>query len=273
MKDEVSSHYSGGGRLAKRIAEGVRQNGRDPTTLEAADLEAVDEFHFRGRAATLELLAEMKLTSASKVLDIGSGLGGVTRTIADTIGCKVTGIDLTEEFRAAAAEMSDWVGLGGKTEFCLGDATNLPFEDDSFDAAITVHVAMNIPNKTDMYREARRILKPGGIFAVYDILKGDGGDMYYPAPWASEPSISYLVTPDEMRSKLRDAGFEILQSTDSTAASLQWLEDRTSQSGQPGLLPVTVKLLFGEEFPAMVQNQLRGLRERRMMTVSLICKA
>ena len=106
--------------------------------------------------------------------------------------------------------MSDWVGLGKHVSFKQGDATNLPFDDKIFDAAMTIHVAMNIAAKNKMYMEARRVVKPGGIFAVYDVLQGEGGDVLYPVPWAREPSISHLATPDEMKSLLVGAGYKLL---------------------------------------------------------------
>lgn len=117
MHDAVSSHYSGGGGLADRIANDLLKAGTEPTKLNAIDFEPIDEFHFRGRQATLELLALMNLQPNSKVLDIGSGLGGVTRTIAEETDCHVTGVDLTQEFCDAATAISGWVGLGDKTGF------------------------------------------------------------------------------------------------------------------------------------------------------------
>ncbi|MCB4455132.1 class I SAM-dependent methyltransferase [Leisingera sp. McT4-56] len=273
MTGDIPEHYSGGGNLADRIARDLRARGLEPSDLTPAEFEPLDEFHFRGRAATLELAAQMRLTPQSNVLDIGSGLGGVARTIADTAGCHVTGIDLTAELCAAAAEISRWLGLADKTEFQQGDATSLPFSDDAFDAAITVHVAMNIPAKHRMYSEARRVLRPGALFAVYDILQGEGGEMIFPAPWAAEPSISHLATPQEMETLLREAGFKLLDSIDSTAESLRWLEERTAGTGPPPPVPITTRLLFGEGYKQMVQNQLRALRERRMLTWSFLCEA
>ncbi len=97
----------------------------------------------------------MNLNARSHVLDIGSGLGGPARTLAETYGCRVTGIDLTQAFCDAATAMSNWVGLGSRVSFKQGDATNLPFENQTFDAAMTIHVAMNIAAKDKMYLEAR----------------------------------------------------------------------------------------------------------------------
>jgi ubiquinone/menaquinone biosynthesis C-methylase UbiE len=187
--------------------------------LTTADLATIDEFHIRGRKATLELAAQMKLTAGSHVLDIGSGLGGPARTVAESYGCRMTGIDLTQAFCDAATAMSDWVGLGKHVSCKQGDATNLPFDDKIFDAAMTIHVAMNIAAKDKMYAEARRVVKPDGIFAVYDVLQGEGGDVLYPVPWAREPSISHLATPDEMMSLLVGAGFKLLDVQDSTEES------------------------------------------------------
>jgi ubiquinone/menaquinone biosynthesis C-methylase UbiE len=169
--------------------------------------------------------------------------------------------------------MSKWVKLVERTEFQQADATNLPFKDKQFDAAMTIHVAMNIAAKDKMYEQARRILKPGGIFAVYDILQGEGGEALFPAPWARDPSISHLATPDETEKLLSDAGFRILDVHDSTDESLGWLETRTTGMAQSGLSSVTTQILFGDDFPEMISNQTHSLRERRIRTVSYICEA
>jgi ubiquinone/menaquinone biosynthesis C-methylase UbiE len=98
--------------------------------------------------------------------------------MAETYGCRVTGIDLTQAFCDAATAMSDWVGLGSRVSFKQGDATNLPFENQIFDAAMTIHVAMNIAAKDKVYLEARRVLKPSGVFAVYECCKAKVAKSY-----------------------------------------------------------------------------------------------
>jgi len=273
MIEEVPAHYGSGGDLAGKIAEGLRSAGKDLDELKAVDLSAVDEFHFRGRKATLQLAEKMKLSEDASVLDIGSGLGGPARTLAENYGCSVIGLDLTHAFCEVAGILSDWVNLAEWTEFQQGDATNLPFAEDEFDAAMSIHVAMNISAKDKMYQQARRIVKPGGIFAVYDILQGEGGEVLFPVPWARDPSISHLATPDEMKMLLSDAGFNILDVHDSTHESLNWLEARTAGTIQSGPSPVTIQILFGEDFPEMIRNQTHNLRERKIRTVSYICEA
>lgn len=272
MTAQVEAHYGTGGDLAARIAESLKAAGKDIAALKPEDLAAVDEFHVRGRKATLELAERMALAPGARVLDIGSGLGGPARTVAAATGAHVTGIDLTESFCAAAAEMSRWVGLGERVAFRQGDATALPFEDASFDAAMTIHVAMNIAAKDAVYAEARRVLKPGGIFAVYDILQGEGGPVLFPVPWAREPSISHLATPGEMRALLGGAGFALLEESDSSAESLAWFQAMAARL-QQAAPPVTFQVFLGADFPAMARNQVRNLAEDRIRTVTYFCRA
>src|SRR5215475_9677230 len=238
MVDKVASHYTGSGDLASQIAESLRSAGKDISRLTAADLAVVDEFHIRDRKATLELAQSLNLSATTLVLDIGSGLGGPARTPAETYSCRVTGIDLTEAFCDAATAMSDWVGLSNHVSFRQGDATKLPFADKQFDAAMTIHVAMNIAAKDKMYAEARRVLRPGGIFAVYDALQGEGGEVLYPVPWAREPSISHLATSDQMSSLLIGAGFKVLDVQDSTDESQSYFESLMAQISKAGALPI-----------------------------------
>src|SRR5215472_17091347 len=123
MADQVASHYSENLELSDVIAQNLQSVGKDQNKLTTADLAIVDEFHIRGRKATLELAAQMNLNTDSHVVDIGSGLGGPARTVAETYGCQVTGIDLTQAFCNAATAMSEWVGLGKRVPFKQGDAT------------------------------------------------------------------------------------------------------------------------------------------------------
>jgi len=192
VTDPVTAHYGDDAGLAERVAERLRAAGKELDSLTTRDLAAVDEFHTRGRAATLELSARMGLGPGTRVLDIGSGLGGPARAVAETYDCDVTGLDLNAGFCRAAAEFTAWVGLQDKVAFRCGDATQLPFDTGTFDAAMTLHAAMNIPAKDAVYAEARRVLKPGGVFAIYDVLQGEGGPALFPVPWARQPSASHL---------------------------------------------------------------------------------
>lgn len=273
MNPSVEDHYSGSSDLVAQIREGLSAAGIGAEPPATADLATVDEFHIRGRQATLELAQRMELTQDSHVLDIGSGLGGPARTLAETYGCRVTGVDLTRSFCDAAAEISDWVGLSQKVRFVHADATDSFFDRNTFDAAMTIHVAMNIPAKNALYDSAKQALKAGGIFAVYDVLQGEGGDVVYPVPWARDPSISHLATPVTMRELLAGAGFNVLEEIDSTEESLVWFQDMTASVAKSGPPPVSFQLFLGSDFPQMACNQVQNLAEKRIRTVAYICRA
>lgn len=269
--NDVSRFYAGPGGLVGAIRSTLEAAGLDPAALRPGDLAPIDEFHIRGRAATLEIAGELGLTRDSAVLDLGSGLGGPARTLAEVTGCTVTGIDLTPEFCQAATALSEWTGLSDRTRFEPGDATATGLPEASVDAALTVHVAMNIADKPSLYAEAFRVLRPGGRFVVYDVLQGEGGEVHYPVPWANDPSTSFLATPDDMRALLPAAGFDVVSEVDSSDDSLSWFRQMRARIEREGPPPVTFAVFLGESFGQMAANQVANLAERRIRTVMFTC--
>ena len=134
-------------------------------------------------------------------------------------------------------------------------------------------MAMNIPAKDALYAGAKRMLKAGRIFAVYDVLKGEGGSVLFPVPWARDSAISCLATPEEMRQLLVEAGFDVLDEIDSTEESFAWYQDLTARMAKSGPPPVTFQSFLGADFPQMARNQVQNLADRRIRTVTYICRA
>jgi SAM-dependent methyltransferase len=267
----VQAHYTRSG-LGELILAALDQAGKDLNRLTPEDLAPIDEFHIRGRAATLELARAAKVDAKSRVLDVGSGVGGTSRCLAREFGCRVTGIDLTDEYCTAAALLSERTGLAERVDFRQGDATNLPFADASFDIVWTEHVAMNIPDKPRLYREMHRVLKPGGTLAIYDVLAGPAGPVHFPVPWARTPDASFLATPSEMRGLLEGAGFTIESWSDTTEAARAWFVALAEKIRREGVAPLGFHVLLGSEFPAMAQNQRRNLEEGRIVLAQIVAR-
>jgi len=216
----VASHY-GDDNLRSQIFGAISQSGLDLQNLRPTDLSLVDEFHMGGRAATTDIVNRARLAKNDRVLDIGSGLGGLVRYLASEVRCRVTGIDLTPEYVEIAKELTELTGLSDKADFETGSALSLPFDDDTFDAALTFHAGMNIADRETKYQEAARVLRPGGKFVIYDVLKGSTPGMQFPTPWAETKETSHLVSAERLRQLLSSAGFQILDEEDRTPLVLQ----------------------------------------------------
>lgn len=271
VNEAVQTHY---GRLdvGSLILEALEKAGKDLEQLTPEDLAPVDEFHIRGRTATLELARAAGLDANKHVLDVGSGIGGTSRCLAREFGCRVTGIDLTDEYCRAAEMLSNKVGLADKVDYRQGDATKLPFDDGVFDVVWTEHVAMNIPDKTRLYEEMHRVLKPGGTLAIYDVLAGPSGSVLFPVPWARTPDTSFLVQPNELRRLLEGAGFSIAEWTDTTEAGLAWFISLAEKIRKEGFPLVGFHLLLGPDFREMAQNQGKNLQEGRIVLGQIVAR-
>lgn len=271
LPERVQAHYSRPD-LETRIFDALRAAGKDPDRLRPEDLSPVDEFHLRGRAATLELARAAGITATSRVLDVGSGIGGPARCLAQALGCQVVGIDLTAEYCRLATLLTERTALAAQVRFEQADALNLPFADGAFDVVYTEHMAMNVADKPALYRELQRVLAPGGRLALYDVLAGPSGPVLYPAPWAAEPDNSFLVTPDELRALLGEAGFSIADWTDSTEAARRWYAELADSNRRNGPPVLGLHVLFGAEFKGMAQNQRRNVEEGRIAVVQVVAR-
>ncbi|NJD26085.1 MAG: methyltransferase domain-containing protein [Betaproteobacteria bacterium] len=263
VNEAIQTHY-GRSDLAGVILAALEAAGVNVDRLSHEELAPIDAFHIRGRAATLELARAAGLRSTDRVLDIGSGIGGTSRCLAKEFGCRVTGIDLTDEYCRVASLLTAKVGLDELIDYRQGDATNLPFADNEFDVVWTEHVAMNIPDKRRLYSEMYRVLKPGGTLAIYDVLAGPSGPVMFPVPWARTPETSFLVSPDELRDLLHDAGFTVSNWNDTTAEAREWFVNLAERIRREGFPALGFHLLMGQDFREMAQNQGRNLAEGRI---------
>ncbi|MBU6951246.1 methyltransferase domain-containing protein [Hahella sp. HN01] len=271
VNEAIESHYARQdvGSLILAALEGA---GKDLHRLTLEDLAPMDAFHLRGRAATRELAEIVSLDASRRVLDVGCGIGGTSRYLAREYGCRVTGIDLTEEYCRAAAMLSARVGLEALTEFRQGDAAHLPFEDESFDIVWTEHAAMNIPDKSRLYHEIHRVLRPGGSLAIHDVLAGPTSPVLYPTPWARTSDTSFLIGPGTLRNLLESADFTISVWVDVTEAARSWFAAQLEKIRKNGLPSLGVHVLMGEGFRAMAENQGRNLQEGRIALAQVVAR-
>jgi hypothetical protein len=131
---------------------------------------------------------------------------------------------------------------------------------------------MNIPDKSGLYRELWRVLKPGGKLALYDVLAGTGGDVHFPVPWARESSISFLLTSQQLLDTLTDTGFEILIWRDVTESGRSWFRHMRYKISKEGLPKFGLQLLLGQDFRLMAHNQVLNLDEDRIALIEVVAR-
>ena len=149
----------------------------------------------------------------------------------------------------------------------------MPFADASFDVVWSQHAMMNIEEKERVGREVARVLQPGGRYAVYEIYAGPNEPPHYPAPWADEESISFLVTPEQTRRTLEAAGFQEVLWRDVTIPSRDWFRERAREmANRPpdAPPPLGLNLIMGPSAPTKLANVLRSLEEDRIRVVEAV---
>ncbi len=216
--DAVEDHYSGRG-LAERIFAALAEKGHDPASLTPDILAPYDEFHVGGMAATHRFAGRLALDPQTHLLDVGCGAGGPARAVAAMIGCKVTGIDLTADFITAGAELTARCGLGDLVTLQRGSALEMPFEDAGFPRAMMLHVGMNIADKKGLLAEVARVLAPGGLFGIYDMMQVADGAVSFPMPWARSADVSAVARPDDYIEAGEAAGMKLVVKHDETEAA------------------------------------------------------
>ncbi|MEM8740581.1 MAG: class I SAM-dependent methyltransferase [Pseudomonadota bacterium] len=264
----VAGHYTSGTLLA-RIEAGLAARGVSLSRASAADLKPVDEFHIGGLTATEALLEQIPLTAGMQALDIGCGIGGTARLLAGR-GLDVDGVDITPEFVETAQHLAGLLDLPGR--FAIANALDLPFANDRFDLVTMLHVGMNIPDKPRLFAEAARVLRMGGMFAVYDVMRDEDGPIAYPLPWASAPEGSYLAPPGAYSFAAAAAGFSVQATRPRGDFARAFFARLTAQIGQSGAPPVGLPLIMGADAPVKIANMVRNLEDRRYQPVEMILR-
>jgi ubiquinone/menaquinone biosynthesis C-methylase UbiE len=262
----IATQYTTGGPAAN-VRAALEALGPNGAALTPDQIEGFDHFHTAGGHATVRIAELLAPAAGDVVLDAGSGLGGPARHLAQHYGCRVIGIDLTPDFVEIANLLNERLGMTDRVEFRLGDVTELDLPDGSVDHAWTQHVAMNIADRERFYGEVRRVMRPGGRFAIFDVIDGGGGELLLPVPWATAPEHSHLVTRDQQRSLLEQAGFRIDVFEDPTDEMVEVL--RAMLAGPPpgAEPPVLSPGLFIDDLPTKGERYFANMESGRTALV------
>jgi len=258
--------------LISQIKTDLLKLGKSSKNVSIDDLATVDEFHLRGPMATKDIIELLQAKADSHLIDLGSGLGGPARRIAVSVGCRVTGVDLSQDYCEAAKELSHWVELDHKTNFVHGSVTHLEgHRSASYDGAFSIHVGMNILDRGAFYREAFRVLKSNTRFVLYDIvLSQENAIVKYPQPWALQASDSFLLTEQQMVSELEQAGFSIESVLDDTTLAIEFLQSSLIKAQQfDGPVPLSLGIVLGPVVKQIMPILAENLAAKRLRLIAV----
>jgi SAM-dependent methyltransferase len=261
----VSAYYGRWG-LVEAIERALRDAGIDPARVTIEQLAPLDHFHSFGIAGTLELARAAGISDGDRVLDVGGGIGGPARLLASRYGCAVTVLDLTPAFCEAGEALTRWTHLTDRVSFVCASALEMPFADGSFDVAWTQHAAMNIADKPRLYAEIHRVVRPGGRFALFDVMAGPNQPIHFPVPWASDQASSFLLPPDEVRALVTGAGFveRTWLAGPELAKALGQAAPSAAPSGVPTGEQLNLGMLIGSDAAVRFANIARNTQEGRV---------
>lgn len=270
----VADHYARD-NLLSTIRVGVEKLGKTPETITIEDLAPLDEFHIGGRLATRSCLDQLSIAADDNVLDVGCGIGGASRFAAHTYGCQVTGVDLTQEYVAMGNTLCSWVGLSHRVNLIQGSVLGLNLSGSTFDKAFMLHVGMNIADKASLAKEIWRVLKPGGVFGIYDVMQIGDEQLVFPVPWAAGDEASFVASPDEYKRALTANGFKIVNERNRHEFALEFFGRLKQESaGADGPPPLGLHILMGTGASTKYQNMIENISKGRVAPVELIaCKA
>jgi ubiquinone/menaquinone biosynthesis C-methylase UbiE len=222
--------------------------------------DALPGIHLGGQEATQALLDMCQLDETSRVLDIGCGPGSTACLIAEQYGSQVHGIDISEVMIAKAKERARRQGLMDMVEFRVGDAFELPFEDDSFDAAIVESVLTPLPgDKKQALAEMVRVVRPGGRIGVNESTVDPSAPPDLLALFAEHPAIHGYFTPQTLRSLIEESGLQVVQMTETKNVSTPSV---IQEMGLGGLLSFMVRV-----YPKILLKLLRDARFRKASSI------
>lgn len=268
LEDRVATHYTRDGLLERIDAalEALGVTGSDP-----GDLKPLDEFHTGGIKATEALLEQLEISPATRVLDIGAGIGGTARHVHGRFGAHVAAVDLTPAYVEVGKVLNARAGIGDGVSMMQGSALDLPLAAGSVDLALMFHVGMNIEDKPALMAEVARVLKPGGHFALFDVMQ-DGSDqsLVFPLPWAETRDTSFVAHPLAYRTAAEGAGLVHLHQRGRRDFTLEFFARVFEGIRANGLPPLGIHLLMGDNAAEKLRNYVANVEAHRVAPVEMI---
>lgn len=206
--------------------------------------------------------AQLGIGPDTRVLDLGSGTGGPAVHIAARTGCRMTGLEVNAVGVEMAGRITAGAGLEDRVDFVQADGMHMPFDDASFDVVISMNVMNVFADKVGLFREVRRVLRPGGTWAflsgTFDFGPEDAEVREKLARGYAIPQ--YTDTLAGYKAKLAEAGFVVDEVTefisDFRETMVRWLDawtkHRDAIAAEQGAEQTDYHLVYFTEYLGMI---------------------
>lgn len=180
-------------------------------------LTSFDQFHYEGTAAVDDSAVALRLGPGSRVLDIGSGLGGPARYLADRVGCTVTALELQPELHEAGRRLTERSGMVDQVSHVNGDILDGLPDGRGFDAIVSMLCFLHIPDRVGLFASCADVLASGGRIFIDDYF--ELSPLAPDAATALADIVHCPYLPDEATyaGHLTDAGFVDIDVVDKSA--------------------------------------------------------
>lgn len=211
----------------ERVRRELKVRGLDRlATLDPTALETVDQLHYLGVAAIEAALKVLDLGPGQRVLDVGAGLGGPARVLAERSGCSVTAVELQADLNDMAAELTERCRLTALIEHRCADIFDLAPEQPGFDALVSWLCFLHIDDKPALLAQCRRLLKPGALIYIEDFTLERPPSLRERELLANEVYCRTLVSAADYAAALDQNGFTLIEQHDLSRAWRHFVQAR-----------------------------------------------
>ena len=210
-----------------RIFNELREIGKSTSsTLLVEDLTKFDQLHYHGTDAIDIFIEKLEINEKTKILDVGSGIGGPARYIANKTGAEITAIELQSDQNNLAKDLTKKCGLSNKVNHICGDILDYDFKNQTFDAVVSWLTLYHIANHEILLKKLFDLLNPNGFFYTEDITSRINLSNADRKEIKKEIYGIHLPYFDKYISNLEQNGFKLIFSEDMSSSWTDFTKER-----------------------------------------------
>jgi cyclopropane fatty-acyl-phospholipid synthase-like methyltransferase len=194
--------------------------------LKVQDLCSFDQYHYLGTDAIDNAINSLKISSGDQIIEIGSGIGGPARYLADKTGCQVTALEIQPELHQIGSNLTERCGMLKLVNHVNGDILNFKENDPDYDFILCWLSFLHIPDRYPLFNKCYNILKTEGKMYIEDYYKRNKFNEKEIKVLSEDISCIYLPTIKDYKEQLIKTGFSIQRVTDKTYCWKNFVEER-----------------------------------------------